>query len=362
MYSPKEADLQQRVFDNIASLLGVPDASFQADETPQAALDFSGTLSLRGNRIHIVGEVKAVGEPWAIRSAILRLSEHRTQNPQHLALLVSEFIGPQGRALCKRYRIAYIDLLGNCYLEWGDVYIDKAREGVSSRMPKRAKSLFSDKASLVIRCALDRLGQPQKVRELSRQLGLSPAWVSQVLRRLVSAGYAAQLGHGTVLSRPLDLLNDWAESYSFAGRNDVRPFFCEAPTPEQVIHRVASVPAEAVGRYALTLHAGASLVAPFSKYHEVHIYIDPSGLRGETERQWIEALGLQPVETGGNVYLTWPYYKEGAFYGSRKINGVWVASDIQLYVDLYNYPIRGREQAEYLMRNRLADLDTQREL
>jgi hypothetical protein len=173
---------------------------------------------------------------------------------------------------------------------------------------------------------------------------------------LVSAGYAARVGDGTAVSRPLDLLHDWAESYSFARRNDLRSFFCEAPTPEQVIDRIASVPAPAVGRYALTLHAGASLVAPFSKYHEVHIYVESSGSRQETEHVWIEALGLQPVETGGNVYLTWPYYKEGAFYGSRNIDGVWVASDIQLYLDLYNYPIRGREQAEYLMRDRLAHL------
>jgi len=356
MHSPKRVEIEQRVFGNIASLLGVPDASFQADETPQAGLDFSGTLSVRGHQIRVVGEIKAVGEPWAIRSAIHRLSEHRAQNPEYLPLLLSDFIGPQARALCKRYHIAYIDLAANCHLEWGEVYIDKAREGAPSRMPKRAKSLFSDKASLVIRSVLDDPGRPLRVRELSRELGLSPAWVSHVLRRLVSAGYAARVGDGTAVSRPLDLLHDWAESYSFARRNDLRSFFCEAPTPEQVIDRIASVPAPAVGRYALTLHAGASLVAPFSKYHEVHIYVESSGSRQETEHVWIEALGLQPVETGGNVYLTWPYYKEGAFYGSRNIDGVWVASDIQLYLDLYNYPIRGREQAEYLMRDRLAHL------
>ena len=359
MYSPKEAEIQQRVFENIDSLLGVPDASFQADETSQPGLDFSGTLSLRGNRIHTVGEVKAIGEPWAIRSAIHRLGEHRAQNPEYLPLLLSDFIGPQARALCKRYHIAYIDLAGNCYLEWGKVYIDKAREGAPSRMPKRAKSLFSDKASLVIRSVLDDPGRPLRVRELSRELGLSPAWVSQVLRQLISAGYAARVGDGSVISRPVDLLTDWAESYRFERRNDLRSFFCDAPNPQQVISRVASAPTHGVGRYALTLHAGASLVAPFSEFHEVHIYIDSSALRDATERQWIEALGLQPVEAGGNVYLTWPYYKEGAFYGRRNINGIWVASDIQLYIDLYNYPIRGREQAEYLMRNRLAHLGSQ---
>ena len=142
----------------------------------------------------------------------------------------------------------------------------------------------------------------------------------------------------------------------------VSPFFCDALTPEEVIARVGSVPSHTVGRYALTLHAGASLVAPFSKYHEVHIYMESSGLREETEHMWAETLDLQPVDTGGNVYLTWPYYREGAFHASRKIDGVWVASDIQLYIDLYNYPIRGREQAEYLMRNRVAHLDSSRQL
>jgi hypothetical protein len=33
---------------------------------------------------------------------------------------------------------------------------------------------------------------------------------------------------------------------------------------------------------------------------------------------------------------------------------------VQLYVDLYNYPVRGREQAEYLLRHRLAHLGSQR--
>ncbi len=359
MSSQKEPDIQQRVFENIAALLGIPDASFQPAAIPPATLDFRGILSLRGNQIPVAGEVKPVGEPWSIRSAIHRLSEHRDQHPEYLPLLLSESIGPKGRALCKQYRIAYIDLSGNCYLEWGDIYIDKARDDARSRPTKRAKSLFSDRASLVIRAALKNVGQPQQVRALSRQLDVSPAWVSQILRRLISAGYATRVGGGALISRPLDLLDDWAASYDFRRRNELRSFFCEAVSPDQVIARLALVSTDAVGRYALTLHAGASLVAPFAKYHETHIYVDPSLLQEETERAWKEALDLQPVETGGNVYLTWPYYKEGAFYGSRKIDGVWVASDVQLYVDLYNYPVRGREQAEYLKQQRLAHLETQ---
>ena len=356
---PNHREIETELFRSFANGLCGPGASLVRIESPEPAVDFAAILSVGENRIRIIGEIESSGRPSRIRGTIAQLREYATRHPDSIPVLVVPYLGDRGQQTCRAEGIGYIDLSGNCYLRWNSVYIDRVREGARPSIPKRAPSLFSDKASLVIRSALDSLGRPQQVRELARQLGLSPAWVSEVLKRLISAGYAARVDERTVISRPLDLLSDWAESYSFARRNDLRSFFCEAQTPEQVIDRVASVPAPAAGRYALTLHAGASLVAPFSKYHEVHIYVDPSGLREETESQWIRALGLRPVEAGANVYLAWPYYKEGAFYGARQINGVWVVSDVQLYVDLYNYPLRGREQAEYLLSNRLAHLRSQ---
>ena len=356
---PSHREIETELFRSFANGLCGPGASLVRIESPEPAVDFAAILSVGENRIRIIGEIESSGRPSRIRGTIAQLRQYAARYPDCVPVLVVPYLGDKGQQMCRAEGIGYIDLSGNCYLRWNGVYIDRVRDGARPSIPKRAPSLFSDKASLVIRSALESLGRPLRVRELARQLGLSPAWVSEVLRRLISAGYAARVDERTVISRPLDLLHDWAESYSFARRNDLRSFFCEAPTPEQVIDRVASVPAHALGRYALTLHAGASLVAPFSKFHEVHIYVESSGLREETERVWKHALDLQPVQTAGNVCLTWPYYKEGAFYGRRNINGIWVASDIQLYIDLYNYPIRGREQAEYLMRNRLAHLGSQ---
>ena len=48
-----------------------------------------------------------------------------------------------------------------------------------------------------------------------------------------------------------------------------------------------------------------------------------------------------------------PYYKNSAFYDSREVENLRVVSDIQLYLDLYGYPVRGREQAEHLYDKRL---------
>lgn len=62
---------------------------------------------------------------------------------------------------------------------------------------------------------------------------------------------------------------------------------------------------------------------------------------------WVDALDLHIVEFGGNVHLLQPY-DEGVFYQLRKPEGIAVVGNIQLYLDLYNYPARGREQAEFM--------------
>jgi len=46
-------------------------------------------------------------------------------------------------------------------------------------------------------------------------------------------------------------------------------------------------------------------------------------------------------------------YDEGVFWGIQMINGIKVVANIQLYVDLFNYPARGREQAEFLREKKI---------
>ncbi len=65
-----------------------------------------------------------------------------------------------------------------------------------------------------------------------------------------------------------------------------------------------------------------------------------------------EAAGLKPVDEGGNVTLLVAKGKAPLML-RRRIEEVWVASDIQLYLDLWTSPARGREQAHHLRRERL---------
>ena len=42
-----------------------------------------------------------------------------------------------------------------------------------------------------------------------------------------------------------------------------------------------------------------------------------------------------------------------AFFDRQEAEGLSLVSDLQLYLDLYDYPLRGREQAERLFERRL---------
>jgi len=56
-----------------------------------------------------------------------------------------------------------------------------------------------------------------------------------------------------------------------------------------------------------------------------------------------------PVEKSGNVKFAIAE-SPGVFYGAKEIDGVRVVSDVQLYVDLLNYPARGEEAAQAVLK------------
>ncbi len=67
-------------------------------------------------------------------------------------------------------------------------------------------------------------------------------------------------------------------------------------------------------------------------------------------------MNLKRAEQGANLILMLPYYKHSALHDSRIIDSLSVVSDIQLYLDLHGYPIRGIEQAEHLLDKKLKPL------
>jgi hypothetical protein len=48
-----------------------------------------------------------------------------------------------------------------------------------------------------------------------------------------------------------------------------------------------------------------------------------------------------------------PYYGDAAWYGAEHVDGMSYVSDVQLFLDLIHYPVRGPEAADALLTKRL---------
>lgn len=298
----------------------------------------------------LVVEVKTLGEPRLAAQAIAQLRESVKLVSNSYPVFASGFVGETARELCKSEGVGYMDLLGNVYLRFGDVLIDRVGGGSFEVEQRRLKHLLAPKATRVIRSLLQDPERSTRITDLARECSMSPAGVYWVARLLEDKGFVERdPSKRLVLVKPKELLGIWACAWNMK-KNASTSYFSFERTPEALMKKVASVAKRASLRYAFTLMAGASLVAPFVRFQDVWLYFD-----GE-EDAWAKALELKPVDGSGNLVLVRPY-DEGVFAGLQVIEGVNVVSNVQLYVDLYNFPARGREQAEFLRERKMGFQD-----
>jgi hypothetical protein len=120
-------------------------------------------------------------------------------------------------------------------------------------------------------------------------------------------------------------------------------------SPERFYPRL--IDALGARRWALTLQAGASLVVRHAVWETIHVYVED--LR-ETVQHLAHEIGWERGE--GKLVLLEPHYADSAWFGMRAAKRVNVVSDLQLVLDLWHYPVRGREQAELLLERMERDL------
>lgn len=204
------------------------------------------------------------------------------------------------------------------------------------------QNVFSPMASRVVRVFLVGHKQEWSILGLSKEAKTGYGHTHRVVETLLRMGLCRKTeANRVVVTNPGELLTRWASYYDFALLNRMNAYYSLDEDLDRFIRKLADVNRRDL-RYALTLQAGSALVAPYVRPANIHLYVEP-----EKRVEWQKLLGLQLTELGGNVFLVEPY-DEGVFYKIQRCKGVWVVSNVQLYVDLYNYPARGREAAEHL--------------
>lgn len=279
------------------------------------------------------------------RKSIDYLNRVRKALGKSYPVFASQYLSQSIKDLCIENNIGYFDFSGNCRLVFDDVFIDRERV---SEVPerKRLKSLFSPKSSRVIRRLLHEPHRPWKVQQLAEFSMVSAATVSLIKDKLIGEEYAAREGEAFIIAQPEKLLLDWSQFYNSKGHSQFE-YFAEGEVPE-IERRFAEFCRKESLKYAFTMFSGARRIANFTRGIErAYTYLaayDPLELAN--------ALNLKRVASGGNFCLLFNDDTD-VLYERQNVDGDYVVSDIQLYLDLASHKGRGEENAEFLLERRL---------
>lgn len=181
------------------------------------------------------------------------------------------------------------------------------------------------------------------IREFSKLSGLSLGFISQFSNLLKDTGYMADVRQ-MKLKLPGALLDILRDIYFFE-KHDRQSYYIHSK-PEETIKKIRDIGKDR--SYALTRMAGASKIAPFVRFELVDFYVSSK----EEIAFWKEKLELVDVELSGNINLIIPSDKR-ILNDLQTVDGIKIVNNIQLYLDLYKYPARGREQAEHLREQKI---------
>ncbi len=271
--------------------------------------------------------------------AVKLLLQLKINQPTSYGVFVAPFISERSAEICKSNGIGYIDLSGNCRLDFDGTYIEI--NGNPNRFARKSglKSLFKPKAERVLRALLCNPERQWLALDLVEAAKVSAGQVSNVRKLLLEREWIQDQKRGIKLTEPIETLASWLNEYE-SGRNTAYEFYDMGSVGD--IEATISSFCNLTGiRYAFTGFSGASRYAPFTTYRTVAVYMDIS-------QEDIKELPFKPVNSGANIRVISPY-DEGVFYGTRNIRGQSVASPVQCYLDLKEEKARGEEAAEALL-------------
>jgi len=343
----QEKHIIQELEGSIAQLLPVPNLEVVIEHGRSVQWDLRIKANYLGLRFDLIIEVVPANNLPAFRDKIHRLkSSGRAEHA--VPVLVAPYLSPERQSLCRKSGVYFMDLSGNVFVAHQSFYVE--RIGFPNKYPEKRQRRypFSDKASLILRELLKDPKRQWGIRELAEKIALDPGYVSRMAKSLSESGYASRASGKIKILSPKEILDDWVRAYDLK-KNELHRYFVLAPDVKSILQRLRKIDIPRKIEYALSVQAGAGLVAPHAVYKEVHMYVGD----GEGIEFFKKELDLKDADQGANLVLMMPYYKHSVFYDSREVEDLRVVSDIQLYIDLYGYTVRGREQAEHLYAKRL---------
>ena len=326
-----------------------------ADETvAQMQQDAVVRCTWAGRPVELMLLTRTTVYPRDAREMLWRMDALAARHAGTVPVLVADAISATAKDLLRGKQAAYYDAGGSLFLCKEPVYVDIERPA-PRRLARRVQSLFRGSRAQVVHRLLLAPSTWFGATRLAEQAGVSAGTASLVLRDLEQHEWVHTRGRGPAKQRRVAdagrLLDAWAHENEmtiriFSHRDYYVPVVPE-PALVAEIHRAFEV---RDANYALTGEAAAQRYAPFlSSVSRIHCLVASWDDRIDTVLRDIDA---RPVDQGANLSVARAPFR-GALAARERVDGVWLASPVIVYLDLLGIGGRGREAARHLRRERL---------
>ena len=215
--------------------------------------------------------------------------------------------------------------------------------------------VFADRSALVLSWLLLAGVEREKfsIREVAAETGVSLSVGHRVFDTLIRQGHLAAMGVRTAKSfrmkRPDRLLSLWLERYNVVRKCRMWTYRTGLDGRDEILDILKR--SKLRKKCYLALHSAAEALGyKNTNLTAVELYLEEPELRATFESK----LQLEPQERGYEVLLVKPYYKgilsrqASRTAKSRDAERLPVAPALLTFLDLYHFPLRGREQAEFM--------------
>ncbi|MBB4596500.1 hypothetical protein [Xanthomonas arboricola] len=315
-------------------------------------------LHVAGRSVTLLIEAKKAVYPRDVREVLWQLRDYGRSQPigksadEPLPLLVAESISPGAKDLLRTERVGYFDSGGSLFLPAHGAYLYIDRPPPKT-LAKSVRSLFAGRRAQVLHALLVRHQDWFSVKDLAEQAQVSPATTSQVLTELERFDWLATRGQGPSKERhikePGAMLDAWLKQLASMRAPALRRYYVPALKADQLVEHAGHVFGSHQVGYAITHEAAAQRYAPFlSNVSQVRCRL----LVGPAADAAINELGARAVNEGANLTVI-EAKSPGELLFRERIGDVWLASPIQVYLDLLGGEGRAKEMAEHLRRDRI---------
>lgn len=212
-------------------------------------------------------------------------------------------------------------------------------------------NIYANKSAVVLDWLL-RIGiykEQFTIREVSRSRDISIGLVQRVFEVLVMKGFLETMGVRTAkrfsIKKPELLLKSWLDHYNITKKCKMWTYRTGCEDKTEVLKALES--SDLKHTVALALHAAAEAYGTKNtNLQTLELYLINPSARPQLE----SSLQLEPQERGYEILLITPYYKSLLSHGLKDqiTTKVRVAPCLLTFLDLYHFPLRGHEQAEFM--------------